>query len=371
MKNKKNDEIQAKLEESEIRYRRLFESAYDGILILDSDTGQITDVNPYLEKLLGYTKEEFLNKKLWEVGSFKNMKASRDAFNVIQRDGYVRYEDLPLETKDGHSVDVEFVSNSYLAGGVLVIQCNIRDITYRKKIESIKVAKKLLEAERERVESIANTAHELRTPIAIIKGNVDISYKKSNQHTKVALRAINLEVERLSDILADIGLITTRAWDLKEALSYQEVDLALVINTVCKRSKVIALKKHIKITIKKIPKVMILGDKRYLERMFLNLLDNSIVHGYKNGHTVISATKQGEFVKINVTDNGSGIAPEDLGNIFLRFFQGDKSHHGAGVGLGLSIVKWAVDLHGGDVSVVNNIKRGSTFSVLLPIVRPK
>src|SRR3989344_5314712 len=120
---------EAKSKESEIRYRRLFETAHDGILILNSATSQITDVNPFLEKLLWYSKNEFLNKKLWEVGAFKNMRAAKDAFKILQKEGYVRYEDLPLETKDGRSVEVEFVSNSYMAGDNLVMQCNIRDIT--------------------------------------------------------------------------------------------------------------------------------------------------------------------------------------------------------------------------------------------------
>ena len=79
---------EAKSKESEIRYRRLFETAHDGILILNSATSQITDVNPFLEKLLGYSKNEFLNKKLWEVGAFKNMRAAKDAFKILQKEGY-------------------------------------------------------------------------------------------------------------------------------------------------------------------------------------------------------------------------------------------------------------------------------------------
>src|ERR1035437_10271521 len=95
------EQIEKKMEESEVRYRRLFETAHDGILILNSETGQITDVNPFLERLLGYSKNEFLNKKLWEVGAFKNMKESKDAFELLQKEGVLRYDDLPLETKDG------------------------------------------------------------------------------------------------------------------------------------------------------------------------------------------------------------------------------------------------------------------------------
>lgn len=363
------NEIQSKLEESEIRYRRLFESAHDGILILDSETGQITDVNPFLEKLLGYSKSEFLDKKLWELGAFKNMKAARDAFKVLQKDGYVRYEDLPLETKDGHFVDVEFVSNSYLAGGHLVIQCNIRDITERKKIDHIKDVKRLLEEERRKVESLANTAHELRTPIAIIKGTVDLSLGKRIKTRNVsrdALQSINHEVLRLSKILADLGMITSKAWDEKQSVFYEKVNLTSMIKTVILRCKVTAYKKNISISIKPSPNIYILGDKKHLEKMFTNLVENSIIFGIKNGHTTISITKLKGFVKIDVEDDGVGVSKEDLPHVFERFYRGDKSHSGKGVGLGLSIVKWVAELHGGEASIVNKKNKGTIANVLLP-----
>jgi len=123
------------LEISETRYRRLFETAQDGILILDADTGQIQDVNPFLMEMLGYAKEEFSGKNLWEIGAFKDIEASKAIFLKLQIEGYVRYENLPLETKKGRPMAVEFVSNVYPVNNHKVIQCNIRDITKRKKAE--------------------------------------------------------------------------------------------------------------------------------------------------------------------------------------------------------------------------------------------
>jgi len=120
---------------SESRYRRLFESARDGILLLNSDTAQIEDVNPYLIELLGYSHAEFLGKKLWEVGPFADRFESKEVFAELQTKGYVRYEDLPLRTKTGAIVPVEFVSNTYDCEGIKVIQCNIRNITERKQLE--------------------------------------------------------------------------------------------------------------------------------------------------------------------------------------------------------------------------------------------
>jgi len=128
-------QIESQLVDSEVRYRRLFEAAKDGILILDADTGTITDVNPFLETMLGYRHSELLGKALWEIGPFKDVVASRDAFRQLQVKEYVRYDNLPLETKDLERRQVEFVSNVYMVDGTKVIQCNIRDITERRLTE--------------------------------------------------------------------------------------------------------------------------------------------------------------------------------------------------------------------------------------------
>ena len=129
-------QMKTALEISEMRYRRLFETAQDGILILEADTGQILDVNPFLIEMLGYSKEEFLGKKLWEIGAFQDAEASKGAFEELRSKGYIRYEDLPLETSAGQRIDVEFVSNVYHVDHTQVAQCNIRNITARKQAET-------------------------------------------------------------------------------------------------------------------------------------------------------------------------------------------------------------------------------------------
>jgi PAS domain S-box-containing protein len=122
---------------SENRYRRLFEAAQDGILILNADTGVIEDVNPYMIEMLGYSHSEFLGKELWEIGLFGDINANKEAFLKLKEEGYIRYKDLPLKTKNGLAISVEFVSNRYDVSGGQVIQCNIRNITERKKQKKI------------------------------------------------------------------------------------------------------------------------------------------------------------------------------------------------------------------------------------------
>lgn len=140
------------LQDSEKRYRRLFESAKDGILILDADSGKVVDVNPFLLNLLGYSYDALIGQYIWELGVFKDIAASKEAFQSLQDNEYIRYDDLPLETLSGKPIAVEFVSNVYLVDHSKVIQCNIRDITERKRADAER--KRLMAAVEQSGESI-------------------------------------------------------------------------------------------------------------------------------------------------------------------------------------------------------------------------
>ena len=160
--------VEEKLIDSEVRYRRLFESAKDGILMLDAKTGKIIDVNPFLMDLLGFSKEKLVEKEIWEIGFFEDIVANKNKFIELQQQEYVRYENLPLETVDGRKINVEFVSNVYLENHRKIIQCNIRDITKRKKIETglektrkgLAIIKKSSDEVSEFAENIINTVRE-------------------------------------------------------------------------------------------------------------------------------------------------------------------------------------------------------------------
>ena len=142
-----------------LRYLRLFEAAQDGILILDYATGKIEDANPFLTDLLGYSKDELIGKELWEIGAFIDKQPALLAFKELHDSGYVRYENLPLRHKNGKALEVEFVSNAYHVNGDRVIQCNIRDISDRRKSEEeLKKSRVLLEKQNWAVLAYAHAA---------------------------------------------------------------------------------------------------------------------------------------------------------------------------------------------------------------------
>jgi len=162
MRTERAEKSEQALRASELSYRRLFEAARDGILILDVDTGRITDVNPFLVELLGFSHREMVGKTVGELSPFRDMESNKVMLEQLQKDGYVRYEDLPLETTDGRKIAVEFVSNVYQAGNKKVIQCNIRDITERMKSEqSLRLLQSAVEQSKE---SILITDAELDLP---------------------------------------------------------------------------------------------------------------------------------------------------------------------------------------------------------------
>ena len=125
----------AALNASEVRYRRLFEVSPDGVFLFDADSGRVTDVNPYMAELLGQSREELLAKSLWDIGLFHDEVRGRAAFAELQEKNYHRYDHLPIVTPAGQRHDVEFTCNAYMSGSKRVLQCNVRNITDRKRAE--------------------------------------------------------------------------------------------------------------------------------------------------------------------------------------------------------------------------------------------
>jgi PAS domain S-box-containing protein len=153
------------LDELSLRYRRLFEAAQDGILLLDFPDGRIEDANPYILNILGYSHDEVLGKQLWELGLLADRKKAEAVQRKIIEEGYARFEDIELVSKSGKTIPVEFIANSYRVDGLTVIQCNIREISERKQAEvalaqeQTKIAQQMYEV----IDSLSNVI-EARDP---------------------------------------------------------------------------------------------------------------------------------------------------------------------------------------------------------------
>ncbi len=354
---------------SEVRYRRLFETAQDAILILDGDNGKIIDSNPFLSQLLGYSAAELLGKELWEIGLFQDIEANRAAFRQLQEKGYIRYEDLPLQTKDGRRAHVEFVSNVYPVEGHQVIQCNIRDISDRKRAEEA-----LREADRRKDAFLAMLGHELRNPLAPIRHALQVMRLKGTDDPDMqwAEGVVERQVQQLTRLVDDL-LDVSRITRGKINLQMGPVDLAAAVASAIEISRpLIDARKHrLEVSLPE-QAVRVEADSTRLGQVLSNLLNNAAKYTEEGGRIDLTVESSGDEAVLRVRDRGVGIAADMLPRIFEMFIQvqGSVSRSEGGLGIGLTLVRKLVEMHGGSVEVHSEgLGRGSEFVVRLPLLR--
>ena len=369
-------QAQNALQVSETRYRRLFETAQDGILILDANTGRITDVNPFLMKMLGYSHTEFLGRQLWEIGPFKDMAAARTAFHELQTTGYIRYEDLPLEASDGRCLNVEFVSNVYWVDQQRVIQCNIRDISARKRAEAaLNLSMIQLQARNEELDAFAHTvAHDLKNPAALIVGHAELLNRNyatlSDDERQQSLKAIVKTSYRLSTIINELLLLAR--------LRQSEVETApldmvrVVADSLGRLTPAIKDARAELVWSDTSVWPMAVGYGPWVEEIWVNYLDNALKYGgppLTTPRIELGAALQPDgMVRYWVRDHGRGLTPEEQSSLFMPFTQLNQVRTN-GHGLGLSIVRRIVEKLGGQAGLKSQMGDGSTFYFTLPAAR--
>jgi two-component system cell cycle sensor histidine kinase/response regulator CckA len=368
------------LRASETRYRRLFESAKDGILILDFDTGKVVDANPFLISLLGYSHAEFLGKNVWDLSPSKDVAVSRDAFRELQEKEYVRYEDLPLEASDGRLISVEFVSNVYLVGQTKVIQCNIRDITERKRTDEVhKKLERQLQVS-QKMEAIGilagGVAHDFNNLLSVILSYTEFAMQALREGDP--LKADLLEVKKAGDRAA----VLTRqllAFGRKQLLQPVALSLNHVAEGVEKMLRRI-LGEDIDFVQVLAPDLgVVRADPGQMEQVLMNLVVNARDAMSAGGKLTIETSnveldeeyaahhvsvKAGPYVMLAVTDTGCGMDEQTKTQLFEPFFT--TKEKGKGTGLGLSTVYGIVKQSGGNIWVYSELGLGTTFKIYLP-----
>jgi PAS domain S-box-containing protein len=364
------------LGDSEIRYRRLFEAAHYGILLLDVGTGAITDVNPFLTKLLGYSHAELLGKTLWNIGLPTDIDASKLAFRELIANRYVRYENLPLQTKSGQSVSVEVVSNVYRANGEQVIQCNIRDIRQQKDAELSE--QRLHQAQKmEAIGQLAGgLAHDFNNLLGVILGYCEL------------LEAQTAMPEPTREMIQEIQNAGESAQKLTQrllAFSRRQVMQPVIMdlnNTVNRTKKMLGRLIGTDIRLKSVlgdNLGKIRADPSQVELVLMNLAINARDAMPMGGQIVLKTanveideassrqhpfTAPGRYVLLTVSDTGCGMSLETQSHIFEPFFS--TKPPGLGTGLGLSTVFGIVRQSGGSIAVYSEPGAGAAFKIYFP-----
>lgn len=361
------------LRDSEERYRRLFESAKDGILILDFATGAIIDANPFMTELLGYSTAELTGKELWQIGLFADKAGSEAAVRELQDKGYIRFENLPLESKGGRTIEVDIVGNAYREHRHKVIQCNIRDISERSALERAMRAhaQTLAALDRRKDEFLAMLSHELRAPLAPIVSAVQILRLRENEGLVERQACMIIErqvgqIKHLVDDLLEVSRITSGKVHFRSVPVTFNAIVELAVEAV--RPLVEWRCHQITVTLPPDP-LWLVADAARLEQVVVNLLTNAAKYTDEGGHIWLTLDPDGEFAVLRVRDNGVGISAELLPHVFDLFTQEPRSLDRAqgGLGIGLSLVRRLVELHGGTVAATSSPGLGSEFVIRLPV----
>lgn len=364
------------LRTSEIRYRRLFESAKDGILILDANDGRIVDANPFMSELLGYGREEFLGKELWQIGLFQDKAENEAAFLELQREKYVRYDHLPLVDEHGRQAEVEFVSNVYEAHGGRFAQCNIRDTSERTRMERELQAQALALADlhRRKDEFLAMLSHELRNPLAPIASALQLLRMQETEistqrHCRELIARQLVQLTQIVDDLLDVSRITTGMIRLRPELCEVREIVENAIETA--RPSIEERGHDFSLSLPSRP-IWLRADPTRIGQVVTNLLTNAAKYTERGGRIDVRVLREGNECALSVRDSGVGIPPELLARLFDPFSQGARSldRSPGGLGIGLFIVKRILELHGGSVAVSSTVGRGSEFVVRLPTAKP-
>lgn len=369
------------LHDSEIRYRRLFQTAKDGILILDAASGKIIDANAFMSALVGLEPGELLGRELHQIGMFSDIAENKEAFSRLQKHGYIRYEHLPVQNRRGERVEVEFIANVYREDHRVVAQCNVRDISERVAMElQIKQqAEALAEESRRKDEFLAMLSHELRNPLAPIRAALHLlkvhDLGRENPIQQQAREIIERQVTNLTKLVSDL-LEVSRVTSGRIHLGLQPLDLRQVVQHAIETAAPLFAQRRHEISVEMCTEsIWIQGDPTRMDEILVNLLSNAAKYTADGGRIEVHCEHpRGEnHALVRVKDNGVGIEPRMLegGRIFDLFTQAERSLDRAagGLGIGLCLVHRLVGLHGGTVEAKSDgLGRGSEFLVRLPLI---
>jgi PAS domain S-box-containing protein len=365
---------------SEARYRRLFEAAKDGVLIVDPVTSQVTEANPAMAELLGYAREELLGKELEAIGLFPNRTACGAALRQLRETGIYRGDQLAGKTKTGEHRDFEVLGNVYEEESRQVIQCNIRDVTQRRQAEAdLRQAKNRLAGQaRELEQTVAertaalretmadlesfsySIAHDLRAPLRAMQsfGSIleDEARDQLSDQGKDCLRRIVTAAQRMDQLIQDV-------------LNYSRVVRAEIpltrVNVERLLRGILESYLHLQPPAADIslqgPFPDVVANEATLTLCLSNLLGNAVKFvpaGVKPLVRVWAESNNGR-VRLFFADNGIGIPKEQQNRIFEMFQRLHRTYEGTGIGL--AIVKKSMERMRGSVGLQSELGKGSTF----------
>jgi PAS domain S-box-containing protein len=369
-------EADKRVRQSERRYRRLFETSRDGILLVEPSTGKVVDANPAASELFGRPCEKLVGQELWELGVFKNAEANQSFLRRMEERSRSRYDSLSLPRSGADPIELEFISNAYVTETGTVIQCNFRDISERRQLaRAQEEAEASADLHRRKDEFLAMLSHELRNPLASLVNGVHLlrlQESDENAIQKQARTIIDRQVSHLTRLIDDL-LEVSRISTGRIRLHREHIDARSVVQRAVETVRPLVIERDHELTIDQPPQpVWLYADATRLEQVLVNLLNNAAKYTDPAGRIVATVEPDADEVVFRVRDTGLGIAPELLPRIFELFTQAERSldRSQGGLGIGLTLVKRLVEMHGGTAEVQSVLGQGSEFIIRLPAGSP-
>ena len=333
------------IREKDEKFHRLFDTADHGILILKSDTKKIIDANSFIVNLTGYSHEHLIGRNLEETGFFKDTPNAEQFFAELEKSGYVLYNDIPLETKDGRIIDVEFVCEVYSLNDEQVIQCSVYDISGRKQIDNARIlARKNLNM------FSSMTRHDILNQLMVVSGSLELaSYGLQEPEL---LQHLNRAQAAAKNIQRQIAF--SREYDNlgAEAPTWQRVSAVIHRAFFELHADAITLD---------IPQdaIDIYADPLF-EKVFFHLFTYAYKYGEKVTRIEVSYQYTTTGLILAITDNGIGISPEDKTHLFVRSSGNEKA-------LGLFLAQKILEITGLTIRESGEYKKGTRFEIIIPI----
>jgi PAS domain S-box-containing protein len=375
------DDITERKRAAEVRYRLLFESARDGIVIVDEGSGEILDVNPYAEQLFGYGRQELVGQRLWEIEAARDTPALRAALEQTRDQHAARFPDMIFKMKGGRAIQTEIIANVYDEGDRRAIQLNIRDLTERRKFE-----RELQETQK--LESLGllagGIAHDFNNLLSGVIVNADLVYGEMpvDDPLRTHLRAIIRASEQAAKLTQQLMAYAGKGRFFVERIHLSDLmrDILALVQTSIPRT--------VDVRLDLTPDLpLILADAGQMQQLVMNLIINAgEAIGFGNPGTVevrtgyreltaaeiranftSEALTPGSYVWLEVKDTGSGMDEATKAKIFDPFFTTKFT----GRGLGLAAVSGILRALRGAIRVYSTPGHGTTFYVLFPAVAPE
>jgi PAS domain S-box-containing protein len=370
------------LHHSELRFRRLFQSATDGLLILDADTGKVLDANTVVAGMVGMEPEEMLGKELFEIGIYKDAEQNEQELRQLREERYLRHENLSVQNRRGEEIEIELIASVYSEGDRMVVQCRIHDVSERVRMQKqiAEQAEALAGEARRKDEFLAMLSHELRNPLAPIRSAVHLMKMQDrgggeNPILTQAREIIERQVNNLTKLISDL-LDVSRVTSGRIRLDLQVVDVNQIVQHAVETTMPL-IERHgheLVLNLGNDPS-WVNADATRLEEVFINLLNNAAKYTPEGGRIEVwcEHPEGADYAQFCLRDNGVGIDAKLLPHIFDLFTQAERSlaRSAGGLGIGLSVAHRLVELHGGSIDVKSppeDQSQGSEFVVRLPLV---